>query len=59
MVRVESDDAWLNKGTVLELKGDMQEALACYDRALRLNPECDLARKAREKLYSLGMTSGP
>lgn len=59
MVRAESDDAWLNKGTVLELKGEMQEALACYDRALRLNPDCEQARKAREKLYSIGMTSNP
>jgi tetratricopeptide (TPR) repeat protein len=57
MIRTESDDAWLNKGTVLEMSGNPEEALACYDRALRLNPECEPARKAREKLYSLGLSS--
>jgi tetratricopeptide (TPR) repeat protein len=58
MACAESADAWFNKGTALEVSGMLDEALACYDRALRLDSEHDGARKSREKLYALGMTSG-
>lgn len=42
------DRTWWGKATGLAMLGRFQEAMECYDRALRLNPGNLAARKARE-----------
>lgn len=37
------EQAWSNKGTVLDELGLSEEALACLDRALAINPRFELA----------------
>ncbi len=43
-----SADAWTGKGMALQYKERFKEALACYDKALVLDPAHDLAMKWRE-----------
>ena len=42
-----------NLGRVWEAKGDWEKALACYDQALKTNPDYTLALHARNRLKGL------
>ncbi|MCK4970844.1 MAG: tetratricopeptide repeat protein, partial [Thermoplasmata archaeon] len=47
------DDAWNNKGNVLDDMGKYEDAIACYDKAIEINPNYEVAWN--NKGYALGM----
>lgn len=48
-----SKHIWSNKGSVFEIFGKPDEALKAYEKAIELEPDCDLAWFNRACLYSV------